>query len=449
MTTIAEVADAMQTVLTTTAETAARTTGFVQRQSKLTGPGFIQTLVLGWLQQPQASLGELTQVAASLGVTVTPQGLDQRFTAKAAACLRQVLDAAVATVIAAEPVALPVLRRFAAVVIDDSTTVSLPTALAVIWRGSGNGAKHEAGGLKLQVRWDLLTGRLQGPWLQDARAPDQTAPTQRKPLSAGALRLTDLGFFSLDVLRRLDADHGFFLSRLQVQTAVFDRAGKRLDLPRWLKAQGPRPIDVPVAIGAEHRVPVRLLAVPVPEAVANERRRKLKAEAKRKGRTVRADRLQLAGWTILVTNVPPELLTLEEALVLYRVRWQVEVLFNLWKQYGQLDTWRSAKPWRILCEVYAKLLALVIQHWVLLVGSWAFPNRSLVKAAQTVRHSTMLLASALVGLLELATALEQICRCLAAGCRMNRRKQAPNTYQLLLDLPAAVPAPDRTEVALT
>lgn len=383
MTTIAaEVADAMQRVLTTTAEAAARTTGFFQRQSKLTGAMVTQTLVLGWLQPPQASLAELTQVAASLVVTVRPQGLDQRFTAKAAACLRQVLDAAVATVIAADAVAMPVLRRFSAVVVDDSTTVRLPTALAVIWRGRGNGAPSEVGGLKLQVRWDLRTGRLQGPWLQDGRAPDQTAPTQQELLPAGALRLTDLGFFRLDVLRRLDTDQSFFLLRRQVQTAVYGPDGRRWDLPRWLKAQGQRPLDAWVTIGAAHRVPVHLLAMPVPEAVANERRRTLKAEAERKGRTVSTDRLQLAGWTILVTNAPPALLTLEEALGWYRVRWQVELLFKLWKEQGQLDTWLSATPWRILGEVDAKLLALVIQHWVLLVGSWAFPNRSLVKAAR-------------------------------------------------------------------
>lgn len=447
MTTIAEVADAMRTILTTTAETAASATGFVQRRSKLTGAAFVQTLVLGWLSHPEASLGELIQMAASLGVTITPQGLDQRFTPEAAACLRQVLDAAVAIVIAAEPVAIPVLRRFSAVAVDDSTTVTLPTTLAVIWRGSGNGTGQGEAGLKLQVRWDLLTGRLQGPWLQDGRAPDQTAPTQQEPLPAGALRLTDLGFFRLDVLRRLDAEHGYFLSRLQVHTAVFDTAGQRLDLARWLRTRGPQPVDARVEIGAEHRLPVRLLAMPVPEAVANERRRKLKAEAKRKGRLVSADRLQLAGWTILVTNAPADLLTLDEALVLYRVRWQVELLFKLWKQHGQIDTWRSRKPWRILCEVYAKLLALVIQHWILLVGCWAYPNRSLVQAAQAVRQSTILLASAFAGLLELTAALDQLCRCLAVGCRMNRRKHAPNTYQLLLAFPEVAPSLDLQQVA--
>jgi hypothetical protein len=30
-------------------------------------------------------------------------------------------------------------------------------------------------------------------------------------------------------------------------------------------------------------------------------------------------------------------------------------------------------------------------------------------------------------------AIATVKRCLAAGCRMNRRKKYPNTYQLLLD----------------
>ena len=64
-----------------------------------------------------------------------------------------------------------------------------------------------------------------------------------------------------------------------------------------------------------------------------------------------AARLALADWTILVTNVPLALLTLAEALVLLRARWQIERLFALWKQHGHLDQTRSGKPWRVLCEV--------------------------------------------------------------------------------------------------
>ena len=86
----------------------------------------------------------------------------------------------------------------------------------------------------------------------------------------------------------------------------------------------------------------------------------------------------------------------------------------------------------ILCEVYAKLLAMLVQHWVFLVSCWASPDRSLTKAAQTVQKHALHLASAFARSKRLADALLTVKRCLAAGCRMNRRKKHPNTYQLLL-----------------
>src|SRR5262245_43692594 len=107
MVTIAQVSQAMQTVLTTVADSAARESGFVQRASKLTGALFTQTLVLGFLAEPQASREDLAQTAAALGLTISPQGLDQRLTESGAACLLEVLDAAAATVLAADPVAIP------------------------------------------------------------------------------------------------------------------------------------------------------------------------------------------------------------------------------------------------------------------------------------------------------------------------------------------------------
>jgi Transposase DDE domain len=130
--------------------------------------------------------------------------------------------------------------------------------------------------------------------------------------------------------------------------------------------------------------------------------------------------------------VPAERLTLQEALVLGRARWQIELLFKLWKSQGSIDESRSARPGRILCELYAKLLAMVVQHWVLLTHCWQFPDRSLVKAAQLIRSATILLATALAGLLDLRRVLAHVGRCLAASCRMNPRKQNPNTYQVLL-----------------
>jgi hypothetical protein len=84
--------------------------------------------------------------------------------------------------------------------------------------------------------------------------------------------------------------------------------------------------------------------------------------------------------TVLVTVVPMRLLSLDEALEIGRARWPIELLFNLWKSQGRIDESTSAKPHRVLCELYAKLVAMIIQHWVLLVSGWEQVDPSLVKA---------------------------------------------------------------------
>lgn len=437
MATIPEVAHALRSVLHDVAETAAGTSGFVQRRSKVSGPVFVHTLVFGWLANPAASLEQLSQTSAALGVPVSPQGLDQRFTPAAAACLEAVLGAAVGQVLAADPVAVPILRRFTGVYLQDSTTIGLPAALAQRFPGCGNASTPAAQSatLKLQVRLDLLTGALAGPVPHAGRTHDRAAPATGAPLPAGALHLADLGYFSLDALAELTAAAVCWLSRLQVQTAVFDAAGVRQEVPAWLAAQGHSLIDLPVTLGVRHRLPARLLAVRVPPAVAAERRRRLRAEARRRGQPVSRGRLAWADWTILITNVPAAQLTPAEALVLYRARWQIELLFKLWKSHGQLATWRSGKPWRILCEVYAKLVAMVIQHWLLLTSCWAFPDRSLAKAAQTVRQHALLLAVASATLPRLHAALATLGHCLQHGARINKRRATPHTYQLLLAFP--------------
>jgi hypothetical protein len=91
-----------------------------------------------------------------------------------------------------------------------------------------------------------------------------------------------------------------------------------------------------------------------------------------------------------------------------------------------------------LCEVYAKLLAMVVQHWLLLTGCWSYPDRSLVKAAQTVRQHALHLALSVADPTATGAAIALLHRCLAAGCRLNRRTSRPNTYQLLLD-PSLIP----------
>jgi len=437
MASIPQVAKVLRTVLTRVANRAARATGFVQRRSKLSGAKFVQTLVFGWLANPEATYEELAQTAATLGVAISPQGIADRFTERAAQCVERVVQAAVQHVIAAAPVAIPLLQRFTAVYLDDSTQVALPGALASLWQGSGGGATAEgqSAALKLQVRLDWKRGQLSGPFLQAGRASDRTSPLQHAPLPAGSLRLADLGYFALDVLAQIAQQQAYWLSRLMAGTHLYAAQGHALDLLSCLRSHGPAVVDLPVGVGVHHRLPARLIAVRVPQEIANQRRGRLHADARRRGQAVSQERLRLADWTLFCTNVPPEVLTGPEVLVVARVRWQVELVFKVWKSAGHLAHSRSEQPWRVLCEVYAKLLGLLVQHWVLVTSVWRYPNRSAWKAAQTLRKHALHLAGAFVaGLAALHAALRVVQRTLAAGCRLNKRKKVPSTFQLLLAL---------------
>ena len=141
--------------------------------------------------------------------------------------------------------------------------------------------------------------------------------------------------------------------------------------------------------------------------------------------------LLLTEWTILLTNVPEEKMTPSEALVMARVRWQVEILFRVWKSHAHVDEWQSHNPWRILSELYARLAGQVILHWMLLTEWHRFPDRSLFKAARLLQKLAIPLALFLrqgKGLREIISLFRECFR----TCRVNKRRGKPATFQRLL-----------------
>ena len=161
---LSQVAKSMQAILTKSADIIGGETGFIKRLRKLSGSKFVQILVFGWLNDPKSTLEELCQSAAALGVEISPQGLNKRFTSEASDCLQKVLETSVSQVIADDPVAIPVLQRFNGVHIQDGSTTTLPDELAAIWLGCGGSTtQNTSSSVKMQIRLDLNTGRLAGP----------------------------------------------------------------------------------------------------------------------------------------------------------------------------------------------------------------------------------------------------------------------------------------------
>jgi Transposase DDE domain len=269
--------------------------------------------------------------------------------------------------------------------------------------------------------------------LTAGRVCDHRSPWYEAPIEAGALYVQDLGYFNLHRFQERQQAGAWSLSRLQAGTMVTDRQGRSLNLLQCAPKQVGQCKELPVLVGGQMRLRMRLLMLRVPKAVADQRRERMLAEAKRRGQTVSPETLALADWTLLITDVPRQQLSLGEALVLLRERWQMELLYKLWKQDGQVDEWRTANPWRILCEVYAKLIAGLLQHWLIVLFAWQDAQRSLVKLAQVVRDTGWTIMEALAGFRSLRSALQLIARRMRSGCRMNTRQLRPNSAQLLAE----------------
>jgi hypothetical protein len=315
-------AAALQTLLTDVADKAAKASGFIRRRRKITGAGFIQSLVLGWMADPRAKLEDL---AATLGVT--DQSLQERFNARAVDCLQRVLNAAMGYLFEARPETIPLLRRFTAVALDDSTAVALPASLAGEYPGCG-GSDGDAGraGLKVMARLEAITGRLEFSEPAPAVASDRTLHAALPPLPRGSLRLADLGFFDLERMAQDTAAGVSWISRAPAVLRVRrgDEAGQ--NLPEWLRRQGPDRIDAIVTVGTKTRLTCRLVAVRAPAEVVRRRLEDLEKKQRKKQRKVSEAQRMLCEWTVMITDLlDAERYTAEQLWVLYRVRWQVEM----------------------------------------------------------------------------------------------------------------------------
>ena len=124
MTNITQVSTALENVLGTKADNLARETKFVQREVKITGSKFAQTLVFGFLDNPKMSYREMSQAASLSGLGITAQGLEQKFSQTSAKFMQALLEKAVEQLVDTSfSVDIDLLNRFSRIYIQDGSVM--------------------------------------------------------------------------------------------------------------------------------------------------------------------------------------------------------------------------------------------------------------------------------------------------------------------------------------
>jgi hypothetical protein len=348
-------------------EQLAKDHGWCQRRAKISGFEFFYSGALG-----QASALELTlnAQATCLSQTVTRQAVDQRYNPAAVEFFKAVFEEALAGSLDGHidsAMAQALHQRFGAIRLFDSTQCPCSQALDKIFPGCGGGGS--GAGLKVLLSYDYSRSQLQPLAVLAAKRSDQgLAEAVAQQVGRGELGIWDKGFYKAQALRQLAARGGYFLLPWSRSVSVWqlDAAGQRteIDMAAQLKSSSQACVDWPaVELGQtqDSRLgPVRLVAYRLTQEKADRRRAQLREKCRTYGRQPTEQALELAGWLILMTNVPAQLLPTAALGYLYRVRWQVELLFKQWKSVLRLDAIPSQNACRVQCEVWARLLAALL-----------------------------------------------------------------------------------------
>jgi hypothetical protein len=359
----------LQTFLESEGRAGARLVGYEKRRRQLTAERFAMLLILGYLENGRASLNELVRLGRRLGIQVSAQALSARMNAQGMMYMAYLLRASLAIFQHQQGLPAAILQGFRHIRLIDSTQMTLPPALRVYFAGND----EQTAKLKTHLCFDYLQGNLEVLEFVAGRSPDQKCELPVQMAEADTLLMFDLGYFNQHHLATIQSQSAFFITPLQPQLAICTLNHTPLDLIAHLQGcpANEETLELVCRVGGQVQLPVRLVARRLPAQRVAQRRRQAQAKARDQGYALSPTRWELLAWELLITNLPP---TFQPASVfaLYDLRWQIELVFKLWKSQLHLADFGNWHPHRLFCQLFARLIAAVLFQWLITPYRTAF-----------------------------------------------------------------------------
>lgn len=379
-------------------EILARDSKFIRRRSqKINATNFVQMVLHGALQ-PQDEV-KLLDNAAFLHqqdqLQITKQSLDERYSVRSVAYLKKILEQLLAIVLGSIPLAqLGSCIKY--IQLLDSTCFRLPDQLHPYYKG------YHGSGAKLEWEYELLSGRFVGIDLVGSSTQDLNFVEQHLDKSPpGTLYLRDLGYFALPGFAKMMDQGAYLLSRFSSKAKLYDektkggrRVYKQINLASLIvdmERKGLAQKELWVYVGKD-KIRLRLLLFAMPEEQVKRRRKQVIDRAKSHGQQPKAITLAMCKVNAYVTNLSAEQLSIESVRTLYALRWQIELMFKIWKSVLKLSKFGKMKLHRFETMIYAKLILITLCSKVIFairkVLSWYYDfELSEIKAFKVFRDS--------------------------------------------------------------
>lgn len=351
-------------------ESMARQSGFISRStSRLTGEALLKMMVANIAPQVDWSLNDQCHyLQEHFDIEMTKQSLDERYHTFTVAFLKQCYQA-----ILGQSFSNPITglaSSFPNIYLTDSTSFQLPPHLSAFYQS--NGGSTSGSSVKIHQTIELLKFRIADFLITDGKENDGSYWKKKSfELQPGSLWIADLGYFSWKTLGQVAGSGSYFLSRYKTGTTLYvkdsDEEYVELDIENYLRQQtaNSQTAQSTVIYFGQEKIGGRLVSEAVPQAVKEQRLAKYRqshANQSKGGKQWQMTALKewLCGYNLYITNATEEKLGTEAVMMIYSLRWQIELLFKIWKSLLYIDQVGPMSIFRFECFLYGRLIFILL-----------------------------------------------------------------------------------------
>lgn len=338
---------------------------YIKRNRKINPSIFLGLCVFFNNSLCHDSLEDLCAKLIKEDIFITKQSLNKHFSYESVFFLKNVFLHLLNSKLNLNPITEKnILNNFSKVKICDATYIHLPKSYKNKYLGFAGAASGS--GIKIQLEYDLKTGNIENIDIKNGVFSDTKYLEKiESTLEKNELSLKDMGYWKLSHVKNIIEKEAFFISKLKANTNVYTKENDKYvklnisELSNKIKEKESLELK-DVYIGNE-KIKLRLVLSKLPELKAKLKLEKKVKEAKKKGNKMSKESLELSNINMFVSNLSEDL-TKEEILKLYSLRWQIEILFKIWKSVLNIDKIKDVKIERFECYLYGKLIYILISN---------------------------------------------------------------------------------------
>lgn len=304
-------------------------------------------------------------------ISMKKQSLDERFNGSSLDFIKSLLEEQLKAQITQQPDS-EFLNQFERVIIGDATRFDVPKDMKEQLPGFSGKVSSQAG-IGIQFEFDIKDGKILDLHLGPAVMSDSKYVAQKKEnISKGDMYIRDLGYYSTKLLSYINKQEAWYCSRLNQKVNVYQKIEnqyKQLSFSKLyanMKKKGICQLELEVYVGQKEKMQTRLIVEIMPDDIYAKRVRKIEYYNKHNGHQTSREQKDRMKFNLFITNAGPKKLAPEQVYLLYKIRWQIELRFKIWKSTFALDKLPKMKYNRYLCMIYAKLLLVFIYYEIII-----------------------------------------------------------------------------------